>query len=156
MKACACQANCSPIQLMAIFRLVKCTKHFCIQIQPKKESGQRLKHSVEEIKTIIIIILPLKSRDFNRMDRMYTTCSTLATDSVLVSILQSPEPHWRAQTCTQGVVHTAGGTSSVRGEGEVANQRSVYTTRNFYTHKKPSGGVSSPNPRHAKCLARSH
>ena len=38
----------------------------------------------------------LKSQDFIRMDRMYTTCSTLATDWVLVSILQSLEPHWRA------------------------------------------------------------
>ena len=65
---------------------------------------------------------------------MYTTCSTLAT-------------------CTQGVVHTAGGTIEVRGEGEEANKRSVYMTRNSYTHKKPSGGVSSPNPRHAECLA---
>ena len=77
---------------------------------------------------------------------MYTTCSTLATDRVLVSILQSLEPHWRAQTCTQGVVHTAGGTIEVRGKGEEANQRSVYMTRNSYTHKKPSGGVSSPTP----------
>ena len=41
---------------------------------------------------------------------------------------------------------TAGGTIEARGEGEEANQRSVYTTRNSYTHKKPSGGVSSPNP----------
>ena len=39
---------------------------------------------------------------------MYTTCSTLATDRVLVSILQSPEPHWRAQTCTLDVVQQLG------------------------------------------------
>ena len=41
---------------------------------------------------------------------------------------------------------TAGGTFEARGEGEEANKRSVYMTRNSYTHKKPSGGVSSPKP----------
>ena len=32
----------------------------------------------------------------------------MATDRVLVSILQSPEPHWRAQTCTLDVVQQLG------------------------------------------------
>ena len=69
---------------------------------------------------------------------MYTTCSTMATDRVLVSILQSPEPHWRAQTCTLDVVQQLGEPWRARGEGEEAKQRSVYSALIFmYSQENP-------------------
>ena len=58
---------------------------------------------------------------------MYTTCSTLATDRVLVSILQSPEPHWRAQTCTLDVVQQLG-------EPRRLEARAKERTREVFTH----------------------
>ena len=77
---------------------------------------------------------------------MYTTCSTLATDRVLVSILQSPKPHWRAQTCTLDVVQQLGETLKARGEGEEAKQRSVYTALISCTRRDPVVGSPHQTP----------
>ena len=44
------------------------------------------------------------------------------------------------------MVHSTGGTLKVRGEGEEANQRCVYTTRSAYTHKNPVVGFPHQTP----------
>ena len=51
-----------------------------------------------------------------------------------------------------GEVHSAGGTSKVRGEGEEVNQRCVYTTHRTYPHQNPVVGFPHQTPDIHLCL----
>ena len=62
---------------------------------------------------------------------------------VVSSRVQSPTGGSRR---AHGEDHSAGGTSKVRGKGEEANQRCVYTTRRTYAHQNPVVGLPHHTP----------
>ena len=107
-------------------------------------------------KVILFLTLPLKSQDFMRMEmNVYNLFSKRPLTGSWCSILQTSLSPTGGARHAHGEVHSAGGTSRIRGEGEEVSQRCVYTTHRSNTHNNPVVGLPHQTPDIHQCLVAS-